>query len=289
MLINKSNYEAYALDYIEGNLSDIEVREMELFLAAQPSIKAELEAMRELVTVTADESILFEPKELLLKEETAVVVWMRPRFRQRLAAGAAAIMLLTAGYFIGFKQGHEATETIANDTNTKIEEAHTPTPDTHEIANLNESEIINEDNSNKDKKAGQTEKTNVQKVRKTKPMNAPRPLHYEKAAPETVIASNEEQPATETNEKQEPLIVTDETSTPTPIAALALLPSKELQSVEIEITQIETVYLSNNTIAIVDKPRKRDRFRGLIGRLPFEDVSVANFVPTYYSDSGIGQ
>ncbi len=46
MTINKINYEVYAIDYLEGTLSDQLMREMELFLATNPEIDKELEDIR---------------------------------------------------------------------------------------------------------------------------------------------------------------------------------------------------------------------------------------------------
>lgn len=43
-MINKDNYEAYFLDYLEGNLSEKDKKELELFLIENPKLGEELKA-----------------------------------------------------------------------------------------------------------------------------------------------------------------------------------------------------------------------------------------------------
>lgn len=47
MKINRTNYEAYLLDYLEGNLSDDLRRRVEIFLAANPDIAEEFESAKD--------------------------------------------------------------------------------------------------------------------------------------------------------------------------------------------------------------------------------------------------
>lgn len=65
MKITKHNYEAYFLDYTEGNLSAEDKRELALFLEQNPGLKNELEEY-EAVSLTAN-NVLFEGKEHLKK------------------------------------------------------------------------------------------------------------------------------------------------------------------------------------------------------------------------------
>jgi len=69
MNINKNNYEAYFLDYHEGNLSPQEVAELFLFLAEHPELKRELEDF-ENVTLDDIQTPVFENKESLKKNIT---------------------------------------------------------------------------------------------------------------------------------------------------------------------------------------------------------------------------
>jgi hypothetical protein len=69
--INNNNYEAYFLDFIEGNLSASDLKELEQFLAMHPELKADLEAF-ELVELPEAPSSLEKAsfKEELLREES---------------------------------------------------------------------------------------------------------------------------------------------------------------------------------------------------------------------------
>jgi len=54
MKINIHNYEAFLLDYIEGNLSEADSAELMLFLEANPALQVDLEGIQD-ITVTPDE------------------------------------------------------------------------------------------------------------------------------------------------------------------------------------------------------------------------------------------
>lgn len=69
MNINKNNYEAYFLDYHEGNLSPQEVADLFLFLSEHPELKKELDDF-ENVTLEDFPSTVFENKESLKKNIT---------------------------------------------------------------------------------------------------------------------------------------------------------------------------------------------------------------------------
>lgn len=65
--INRNNYEAFLLDYMEQNLSSEMVAELMLFLENNPDLKQEWEEMNELV-LTDTPKVIFEDKETLKKE-----------------------------------------------------------------------------------------------------------------------------------------------------------------------------------------------------------------------------
>ena len=69
MKINKNNYEAYFLDYHEGNLSPEEVADLLLVVERHPELKEELEGF-ENFTIEDYSSITFENKSSLKKEIT---------------------------------------------------------------------------------------------------------------------------------------------------------------------------------------------------------------------------
>jgi len=67
MGINKENYEAYFLDYQEGNLNTEQVAELMVFLEVYPDLKDELETF-ELMKVIPDNDIRIENKNFLKKK-----------------------------------------------------------------------------------------------------------------------------------------------------------------------------------------------------------------------------
>ena len=71
--INRNNYEAFLLDYVEQNLSPDLVAELMLFLAQNPDLKAELDEF-ENVTFTANPSTIFHEKQNL--KQTAIETLM---------------------------------------------------------------------------------------------------------------------------------------------------------------------------------------------------------------------
>lgn len=110
MIINKFNYEIYALDFLEGNLDEPTTRAMHQFLKAHPSIARELELLKPIPTVVATESIIYPKKRTLLKGKVAIVPIGSQNFKRVLAV-AAAIALLCTTYFLGFKMGQGGVET----------------------------------------------------------------------------------------------------------------------------------------------------------------------------------
>jgi len=68
MKINKINYEAYAIDYLEGTLSSADRKAFEELMAQYPAIKQELDDYLEAPLLTEDESILFEGKAELVQQ-----------------------------------------------------------------------------------------------------------------------------------------------------------------------------------------------------------------------------
>ena len=66
MKINKDNYEAYFLDYHEGNLTPSEVEEMLVFIELNPELLSEFEEY-EPVSIIPDNKVRFQDKESLKK------------------------------------------------------------------------------------------------------------------------------------------------------------------------------------------------------------------------------
>lgn len=68
MKINRDNYEAYFIDYLEGNLSERVVDDFIEFLQKNPDLKKELSLFESLVKAEA-EDVVFQHKEKLYKEK----------------------------------------------------------------------------------------------------------------------------------------------------------------------------------------------------------------------------
>jgi len=68
MKINRDNYEAYFLDYHEGQLSPEMIEEVELFVVQNPDLKNMLDEF-EAISLVADEDIVFETKFSLKKNQ----------------------------------------------------------------------------------------------------------------------------------------------------------------------------------------------------------------------------
>ncbi len=71
MNINLNNYEAYFLDYHEGNLSTVLIKELMEFITIHPELKEEFESF-EPVTLKDTEGIRYESKETLKKHLTSI-------------------------------------------------------------------------------------------------------------------------------------------------------------------------------------------------------------------------
>ena len=66
MIINKLNYEVYALDYLEGTLTEDLMPIMQAFLKQHPEIALELESTQS-TTLKPDEKVVFLDKTVLKK------------------------------------------------------------------------------------------------------------------------------------------------------------------------------------------------------------------------------
>lgn len=68
MKINKDNYEAYFLDFTEGNLSPLEAEELMAFIEQFPELRSELDSF-ENISLVPEKNIVFDSKESLKKIE----------------------------------------------------------------------------------------------------------------------------------------------------------------------------------------------------------------------------
>jgi hypothetical protein len=116
-MITIENYEAFAIDYIEGELSLAEMAEMEVLLAQHPALRAEFVALAENwadLTLQADDSIVFSNPETLLKPLAAAQPIVAPigggmQVRKYFRIAAVAI-----GMLIGIGGLYQLVPTLTN-------------------------------------------------------------------------------------------------------------------------------------------------------------------------------
>ncbi len=117
-MINLANYEAYALDFLEGNLTEVQTAAMHAFLAKNPTIRAELNNFS-LAPLTADENMVFAGKNNLHQPETAapkvVALPSYSSYYRAAAVAATAIFMFGASIYL-YKNNFEQKEnnSIAN-------------------------------------------------------------------------------------------------------------------------------------------------------------------------------
>ena len=72
MRINRNNYELFFMDYLDGNLSDRDIRMLEDFLLINPDLRTELEDTEKISL--SPEHIVFNHKDLLIKPDLTLPV-----------------------------------------------------------------------------------------------------------------------------------------------------------------------------------------------------------------------
>lgn len=112
-IINKNNYEEYALDYLEGKLSPEQEQAMEQFLLEHPSIKEEIEGVEKMVLVE-DESITYPYKKNLKKAS--------PFYNTMLFKVAAAIVFLIIATVVYVNMDSTAVQTDKNNYAQELNE-----------------------------------------------------------------------------------------------------------------------------------------------------------------------
>ena len=98
-MINLNNYETFAMDYLEGNLNAKLKAEMDAFLSNHPEIKSDLELLSDPIHMLPDESITYNNKlSLYRNEESPVIKLFRTNFVKM--GIAASLFLAVAAYFV---------------------------------------------------------------------------------------------------------------------------------------------------------------------------------------------
>ena len=298
MTINKFNYEAFALDYLEGNLSVELTEEMERFLRTHPAIEAELSGMMEVVYLEPDTSIVFEDKATLLKEEK--VVWLSKRWiRPLVAAASIALLLMTyvVGYQAGVKQvdGVVMTDETDNDRNDRNNSSSATVAakgneETTIVKEKLEVPVIN--------KLVEKEATN-QVVKST---NKPTPIKKSKqiieqelivnnvfSTPDEVIVDAPKVVDNELVERLAPLefTVVKELIILTPIKTIR--PTFVYRAEETNnLTHALSTDVPVGELAGITVQKKKRNIKDFLGRFPVTQLKEA-LIPTYYKEENAGQ
>ena len=76
MDINKLNYEAYVIDYIEGQMNAEDKAAFDAFLRANPMIKEEIEDYLESPKISEDTDVIYERKDQSRKRRSLLLPWL---------------------------------------------------------------------------------------------------------------------------------------------------------------------------------------------------------------------
>ena len=113
-MITWDNYEEYIMMQVDGELSPAEEQELNSFLEQHPALKAE-QAAYALTRVSADESVVYTNKELLVKQVPAKRIALPHWQRYSIAAGVAALICISVFRFMN-RTDNTATIVALSDT-----------------------------------------------------------------------------------------------------------------------------------------------------------------------------
>lgn len=103
MNLNHHNYEEYLIDYLEGNLNPEQLGALEAFLAANPDIADEVNALASYMPILVpDDNITYTHKAALKKPEDtkSVPFWGNVKGRFFVLSLAAAFLLFAVGWWV---------------------------------------------------------------------------------------------------------------------------------------------------------------------------------------------
>ncbi len=114
MDINRNNYESFFLLYLDRELSTADKHEVENFLIENSDLQKEFALLQQ--TMLIHDDTIFEPKELLFREEEKRRIL--PFYRMRIAAAVA--LILTTGWFVITEISKNHSETMGVDHRSAI-------------------------------------------------------------------------------------------------------------------------------------------------------------------------
>lgn len=250
MKINKLNYEAYAIDFLEGELTGETLQEMNRFLDKNPDIRQELEAMV-FVPLKADTNIIFKNKNELIRQPEAIAPIIHRSSKNRLLFWSGLVAAILIGSLLTWKFLHNSP--IDQHLPIVIDQ-HEPTleQDPGQNKTIEHQEIIPEQinpviaqDSPEVKSTPKLEPLNIKPDPAEPDSEKPvidLPIAIEKSIPNTDLKTLEENPEKEIiaqenkiEELQKPVPTPQEVKTETPEALIAQAPVQETPSPEINI------------------------------------------------------
>jgi len=121
MMINKENYELYAIDFIEGNLDKETRAEMLAFMEKHPGIKAEITELGDPIILEADTAIVYASKSELIRKP---ILWISQI--RRYAAAAIILLAIGAIWIMNTDRLDGSENAIANNKTEITKKATTP-------------------------------------------------------------------------------------------------------------------------------------------------------------------
>jgi len=297
MLINKSNYELFALDYIEGNLEIHEKKAMKAFLQAHPDLEAEIESMQAaMFTFEAEESIVYENKSSLLKKESETpVVFLQPRRWYQMAAAAAVAILL-----IGFGVGYFAGSLSSSDKDMMVKNMPIEQEEIKRITPVleKEEEILAETTKVIDRQSLRPN-SNLPESDTSKKKSRESIILEEKVIPALTTLKVENIESVKTSvkpiiEELETIEKIEATDYRAEVIAVRPLPKIEVNIVinSLQASSESTVLQNSESKELIASLTINDRLgnrlskiKSFLGKLPFEDATLEAFVPTYLSNA----
>lgn len=163
MKIDRNNYEDFLIQKLEGQLSNEQNAELDLFLHNNSDIQSEWEAF-ELTRLIPDESLVFEHKELLKKKESVgiIPVYRTLMYATSIAASLLLVFLVSQKYFINQAQKNPSIVAVNNSIkNYKTENV------TSEVKPLNNNLIVAEHYSSNNQSSNGSENKSINDFQKT--------------------------------------------------------------------------------------------------------------------------
>lgn len=163
MKIDRNNYEDFLIQKLEGQLSNEQNAELDLFLHNNSDIQSEWEAF-ELTRLIPDERLVYEHKELLKKNESVGIIpfYRTLMYATSIAASLLLVFFVSQKYF--FKQTQKNPSLVA--VNNSIKNNKTENVDS-EVKPLNNHLIVAEHYSSNNQSSNGSENKSINNLQKT--------------------------------------------------------------------------------------------------------------------------